>query len=320
MTREHHLIDLMDMWRIRVLEEKAAEFLAAGQPSGAAHVRIGQEAGPVGACSELGPEDALFATHRGHGWALQRGVPAHVILAETLSRATGVHTGRGASTARRPCSAPPGDFTPQYGFYGETAGTGLPIAVGAAMAGRFGQSNRVSMTVFGDEALREGRAQEAVNMAAAFRLPVVFICEEDVHPEVTPSTDTVIGDQPWMCAAGCGMDGSHVDGQDPVAVRAACRLAVERARAGEGPTLLVLTTERPPEHRTGHAGETDQWSPTEPITRLAEKLRASGVADQAIAAAEETARNEIETACDHALANMALDPAKALAQAQCATA
>ncbi|MFF5265078.1 thiamine pyrophosphate-dependent dehydrogenase E1 component subunit alpha [Actinomadura viridis] len=305
------LADLHAMWRIRALEEKIRELRIAdggnGDIVGSVHLCIGQEAGPVGACSELEPGDALFATYRGHGWALARGVPAESMIAELAGRESGVNGGRGGSAY----------FTaPEHGFHGENSivGAGLPIAVGAALAGRFDGSGRVAMTVCGDGALNQGASHEALNMAAAFRLPVVFVCENNYWSELTPIDEMVAEPELWRRAAGYGMAGERVDGNDPAAVRAAVRAAVQRARSGEGPTLLELMTQRLVGHYIGDVeqyrrpGELDRAREEEPIARLGRSLAAEGVPAADIEDARTRAHAEIERAAEAALAAPPADP------------
>jgi pyruvate dehydrogenase E1 component alpha subunit len=295
------LADLHGMWRIRALEEKVRQLRLTGDIVGSVHLCIGQEAGPVATCTELLPADALFATYRGHGWALARGVPAEPILAELLGRSTGINGGRGGSAY----------FTaPEYGFHGENSivGAGAPIAVGAALAGRHDGTQRSAVTVFGDGAMNQGAVHEALNMAAAFALPVVFICENNTWSELTP-IDEMVGDPAlWRRAAGYGMPGRRVDGNDPQAVRSAVRESLDLARSGGGPTLLELMTARLVGHYIGDAeqyrrpGELDRAREVEPIVRLSAALGQAGVSQDSIAEAETRARAEIdraaESACD----------------------
>ena len=154
------------------------------------HLCIGQEAGPVGVCSVLGPDDALFSTYRGHGWAIARGVPLHEMFAELLGRESGVNGGRGGSAYLT---------APQYGFNGENSivGGGVPIALGAALAGRYDGTNRVAVTVFGEGAMNQGSVNEALNLAAAFLLPVLFVCENNEWSELTPTKDMVGESDMW---------------------------------------------------------------------------------------------------------------------------
>ncbi|MEI6363814.1 MAG: thiamine pyrophosphate-dependent dehydrogenase E1 component subunit alpha, partial [Actinomycetes bacterium] len=217
------LADLEVMLRIRLLEEKIRDLRLAGDIVGSVHLCIGQEAGPAAVCDVLEPQDALFATYRGHGWALARGVPAEAILAELLGRATGVCGGRGGSAY----------FTaPQYGFYGENSivGAGAPIAAGAALAARYDGSERVAVTVFGDGAINQGSVHEAMNFAAAFKLPIVFICENNKWSELTAIADMVGEPALWKRARAYGMLGQRLDGNDTTAVREASGQAIERAR------------------------------------------------------------------------------------------
>jgi pyruvate dehydrogenase E1 component alpha subunit len=309
-TTKQLLDDLHALWRIRALEEKVHALRMAGDIVGSVHLSNGQEAGPVGACTELEPHDAVFATYRGHGWALARGVPPDAMLAELAGRSTGVNGGRGGSAY----------FTaPEYGFHGENSivGAGLPIAVGAALAGRFDGTGRVAVTVFGDGALNQGAAHEALNMAAAFRLPVVFFCENNYWSELTPIDEMVAEPELWRRAAGYGMAGERIDGNDPAAVRTAVRAAVDRARAGAGPTLLESMTARLVGHYIGDAeqyrrpGELERAQAEEPIVRLRHRLDAAGVPQEDIAGAESRARAEIEAAAAAALAAPPADPAAA---------
>jgi len=301
------LRDLRDLWRIRLLEERVRDLRLAGDIVGSVHLCIGQEAGPVGVCSVLEPQDALFATYRGHGWALARGVPAAPLLAELLGRADGLNGGRGGSAY----------FTaPRHGFHGENSivGAGLPIAVGAALAARYDGSGRVAVTVFGDGALNQGASHEALNMAAAFRLPVLFVCENNRYSELTPIDDMVAEPQLWKRARGYGMLGRRLDGNDVAAVREATVQAAERARAGRGPTLLELMTERLVGHYIGDAelyrrpGELDEALTREPIRRLTDALLAEGTPQHELDAAREAARREIDEATQQALASPPADP------------
>ena len=299
--------DLRELWRIRLLEEKIRDLRHDGSIVGSVHLCIGQEAGPVGLCSQLRTEDALFATYRGHGWALARGVPLIAILAELLGRATGINGGRAGSAY----------FTaPSHGFYGENSivGAGLPIALGPALAARHDGSGRVSITVCGDGALNQGASHEAMNMAAAMKLPIVFVCENNRYSELTPIDDMVGEPALWKRARSYGMLGHRVDGNDVDAVREAAAAAIERARGGRGPMLLELMTERLVGH---YIGDVEHYRPKnevadartrEPIIRLQAKLREVGTHEAAIARAEQEARDEVETAASTALAAPFADP------------
>lgn len=305
-TIDDQLADLRAMWRIRALEEEIRDLFHSKDIVGSVHLSIGQEANPVGVCSMLDARDVLFTTYRGHGWALARGVPAYSILAELLGRASGLNEGRGGSAYFS---------APAYGFSENSiVGAGAPIAVGTALASRVDGTGRVSVAVFGDGAMNQGATHEALNMAAAFSLPVVFVCENNRYSELTPIVEMVGEPELWRRAAGYGMSGQRVDGNDPAAVRAATTEAVARARAREGPTLLELMTERLVGHFLGDDeryrpdGEVDAARQREPIRRLCEELAAAGVALDRLDAAETAARAEIAAAAGRALADPLADP------------
>jgi len=303
--------DLRALCRIRFFEEAVRDLWNAGQIVGSVHLCIGQEAGPVGLCSELMPQDPMFATYRGHGWALARGVPAELIMAELMARASGINGGRGGSAY----------FTaPEYGFYGENSivGAGLPIAMGAALAAQFDGSNRVAIAVCGDGAMNQGAAHEALNMAAAMKLPVVFVCENNRYSELTPIDDMVGQSDLWKRARGYGMLGGRYDGNDPGAVREAAREAIDRARRGMGPTLIELMTERLVGHYLGDPqhyrapDEVEQASAREPIIRLRAALAAQGISEMQLDSAVLVAREEIEQATAKALGATEVDPSTAV--------
>jgi TPP-dependent pyruvate/acetoin dehydrogenase alpha subunit len=293
--------ELAGMRRIRGFEERVRELSLARQIIGSVHLYIGQEAIAVGACAALEPRDAVFATYRGHGWALARGVPMEGAFAELLGRATGLNGGRGGSAY----------FTaPAHGFYGENSivAGGLPTAVGAALAGRYDGSGRVAVASFGDGATNQGAFHEAVNFAAAFRLPVVFVCENNGYSELTPIAGMVGDPELWRRAAGYGIPGVRIDGNSVDEVRDTVAAAVERARAGEGPTLIEAVTERLVGHYIGDAeqyrpaGEVDRAQEREPIGRLHRELVAAGVPEAECEAALAAADGEVAAAAEAALA------------------
>ncbi|WP_328623742.1 thiamine pyrophosphate-dependent dehydrogenase E1 component subunit alpha [Streptomyces sp. NBC_00353] len=293
--------DLAAMQRIRSFEEKTRELSLARQIIGSVHLSIGQEAIPVGACAVLQPQDAVFATYRGHGWALARGVPLAPSFAELLGRSTGLNGGRGGS---------PYFSAPQYGFFGENSivGAGAPIAVGAALAARYDGSGRVAVVSFGDGATNQGAMHEAMNFAAAFSLPVVFVCENNTYSELTPIAEMVGEPELWRRAAGYGMPGSRIDGNSVTTVRDAMAAAVDRARAGEGPSFIEAMTERLVGHYIGDvehyrpAGEVASAWQREPIGRLERELVAQGVTEAVCRAAVQQAADEVERAVAEALA------------------
>ncbi|WP_043643048.1 thiamine pyrophosphate-dependent dehydrogenase E1 component subunit alpha [Nocardioides alkalitolerans] len=304
------LDDLLSMWRIRALEEKIRDLRLEGPIVGSVHLANGQESVAVGACSQLRPQDALYATYRGHGWAVARGVPPREIFAELMGRVTGVNGGRGGSA----------HFSaPQHGFHGENSivGAGAPIAVGAALAGKYDGSRRAAMTVFGDGAINQGAVAEAMNFAAALGLGVVFVCENNRYSELTPIDDMVAEPDLSRRASALGIPAVRIDGNDLAQVRTATRLAVEAAAAGRGPSFIEAHTQRIVGHYIGDseqyrpAGELERDLVVEPIARLTRELLADGVPTESVERCERRAREEMETAAAAALRDPLADPATA---------
>lgn len=293
--------ELALMRRIRGFEERVRELALSKQIIGSVHLCIGQEAIAVGACAALEPQDTVFATYRGHGWALARGVPMAPAFAELLGRATGLNGGRGGSAY----------FTaPEHGFYGENSivAGGAPTAVGAALAARYDDSGRVAVVAFGDGATNQGAMHEAMNFASAFALPVVFVCENNAYSELTPIADMVGEPELWRRAAGYGMPGKRIDGNNVDTVLDTVAAAVERARSGGGPSFVEAMTERLVGHYIGDveqyrpAGEVDRAWEQEPIGRLRTELVAAGVSEGDCAAAIAAADAEVAAAAEEALA------------------
>lgn len=309
MMSEHQgaLRDLSSMWRIRLFEEKVRELRQDEAIVGSVHLCIGQEAVAVGACGTLLPQDAVFATYRGHGWALARGTPLLPLFGELLGRASGASGGRGGSA----------HFTaPEWGFFGENSivGAAAPIAVGAALAATYDGSGRVAMCVFGDGAMNQGSVHEAFNFAAAFKLPVVFVCENNYWSELTPIVDMVANPNLYERAAGYGMPGCRVDGNDASQVRSVVGLAVERARDGVGPSLVEAMTQRLVGHYIGDAeqyrrpGEIDAAMRAEPIGRVERELREAGIGRAALEQVRSKASDEVDAALEEALTMPLADP------------
>jgi TPP-dependent pyruvate/acetoin dehydrogenase alpha subunit len=283
------------MLRIRVVEETVLDMRLAGTVVGSVHLEMGQEAIPIGVVGARAPGDAVFATYRGHGWALACGLGVQPLFAELAGRVGGPNDGRGGSAY----------FSdPEHGFYGENSivGGGVPIAVGAAIAGRFDGSGRAAITVFGDGATNQGSVHESMNLAAAMRLPVLFVCENNGLSELTRINDMVGQPELYRRAAGYGMEGLRVDGNDPFTVREAAAAALARARAGGGPTFLEVMTQRITGHYIGDAeqyrlpGELDAALADEPLARIRAQFTAAGLDDAAIAAIEAPVRDEVAQA------------------------
>jgi pyruvate dehydrogenase E1 component alpha subunit len=271
-ARAHAHALLREMLRIRRFEEKAAELYSLGTIRGFLHLYIGEEAVAAGAFQALAPEDAVVSTYREHGHALARGIPAGALMAELYGKANGCSRGRGGSMHF---------FDVPRGFYGGYAivGGGLPIAVGLALADRMQGRARVSACIFGDGAVAEGEFHEALNLAALWKLPVLFLCENNLYAMGTAlarhQSQTDIGRK----ADAYAIPAAAVDGMDVLAVEAAARRAVAAVRAGEGPFLLEARTYRfrahsmadPELYRTKE--EVAAWKARDPIATFVARLR-----------------------------------------------
>jgi TPP-dependent pyruvate/acetoin dehydrogenase alpha subunit len=267
---------LRRMWEIRHFEDKVQELFMEGLVQGTTHLCQGQEAVAVGSIAALRDDDYLTVTYRGHGHALARGLSIESCFAELMGRTTGCCKGVGGSM----------HFTDvSKGLLGAFAivGAGLPVAVGAAHSARLQGRDSVALTFLGDGATNIGTFHESLNMAATWKVPVVFIVENNLYGEYTPMRDTTPLDDHAERAKADAMPGEVVDGQDVEAVHAAVAAAVARARAGEGPTLLEMKTYRFRGHsRTDPAkyrpdGELERWKQRDPLTLLAERLVGEGL-------------------------------------------
>jgi pyruvate dehydrogenase E1 component alpha subunit len=295
-SREHAHALLREMLRIRRFEEKCAELYSLGKIRGFLHLYIGEEAVAVGAMQALTPEDAVVATYREHGQALARGVPAGPLMAEMYGKASGVSRGRGGSmhvfdVSRR-----------FYGGYAIVAG-GLPIAVGLALADALLGRPRVTACFFGDGAVAEGEFHESLNLAALWRLPVLFLCENNLYAMGTALVRHQAETDLCRKAAAYGMPAEAVDGMDVLAVEAATRRAVDLVRAGQGPRFLEARTYRFRAHSMADPelyrskSEVDEWRVRDPLATFEARLRAGGLlADPDLAALEAAVATEIEAA------------------------
>ncbi|MGT2462920.1 thiamine pyrophosphate-dependent dehydrogenase E1 component subunit alpha [Sinomonas atrocyanea] len=267
------------MLRIRRFDERASRMVKRGQIPGTVHTSIGQEAQVVGACMALGDGDYMSGNHRSHGHPIGKGSPLGPLMAELVGKATGVCQGKGGSLHLA-------DFA--VGSLGESGivGSSIPIATGAALSSKVLGNGKVSLAFFGDGAANQGCLYEAMNLAGVWKLPVVFLCENNQYALSTPAhtvTSGVIAER----AAGFGMPGVRVeDGQDVLAVHEAVAEAVERARRGEGPSLVEVVTYRFNEHSEGlrlgtdyrDASEKAAWVERDPIVLFRQRLDREGVA------------------------------------------
>jgi pyruvate dehydrogenase E1 component alpha subunit len=272
-TREHGLELLRAMLQIRRFEEKAAELYSVGKIRGFLHLYVGEEAVAVGAMQALTSDDAVVATYREHGQALARGLPAGALMAEMYGKANGCSRGRGGSMHF---------FDAGRRFYGGYAivGGGLPIAVGLALADRYLGRAHVTACVFGDGAVAEGEFHESLNLAALWKLPVLFLCENNLYAMGTALAQHQAETDLCRRAASYGMPAEAVDGMDVLAVEAAARRAAELVRTGHGPCFLEARTYRFRAHSMADPelyrakAEVEEWKARDPLAALEARLRA----------------------------------------------
>jgi pyruvate dehydrogenase E1 component alpha subunit len=273
------LDDYAMMVRIRQFEERVRSLALGGLVPGLVHLCAGQEAVSVGTCGLLRTDDAIASHHRGHGHCLAKGADPARLMAEILGREEGYCGGRSGSMHV---------FDPEHSILGTNGivGGGIPLATGAALARRRISGDSVAVTFFGDGALNQGLAAECMNMAAVWKLPVIYVCENNGFGEFTAIEDVTAG---ALLARGTVFDipSEEVDGMDLLAVRAAFGRALARARAGEGPSFLVANTYRYGGHHAGDKQEYKDpeevkvWAQRDPITKVANLLIRAKLADQA---------------------------------------
>jgi len=255
------------MWRIRRFEEAVDDLFARGLMHGTMHLSIGQEASATGSCLGLRTDDAITSTHRGHGHCIAKGASLERMMAELLGKESGYCRGRGGSMHIADTA------TGNLGANGIVAG-GIPIATGAALAYQMQGLDRVVVSFFGDGATNEGAFHEALNLAAIWKLPVVFVCENNKYGMSFSTEFSVAVDHIAERAAAYGMPGVTVDGNDVEAVDQAVSAAVTRARNGEGPSLVEAETYRWKGHSKSDKNlyrtreEIAQWRERDPIGRF----------------------------------------------------
>ncbi len=274
------------MVRIRIFEETAGKLAEDGKIPGALHLYVGEEAVACGVMVHLSNEDWITSTHRGHGHLIAKGGEFDRMFAELFGRSTGYCKGKGGSMHVSNL---------ELGMLGANGivGGGPPIAVGAGFSNKFRKTKNVSVSFFGDGASNEGAFHEAANMAALYKLPVVFVCENNGYGEYTPQANHQAIVDVADRAAGYGMPGVIVDGMDAVAVYEAAGEAIERARNGEGPTLLECKTYRYYDH-VGVRGmgmnyrtdeEVEYWKGRDAIKMMEARLAEQGILSEEDAAA-----------------------------------
>jgi 2-oxoisovalerate dehydrogenase E1 component len=297
---------------IRRSEEQLVKLYAAGAIRGACHTYVGEEAIATGVCAHLREDDAVFSTHRGHGHALAKGVTPRELIAELLGKATGCSGGRGGSMHL---------FKPEIGFMGSSGIVGpcITLAAGAGYTARLLKTDRAAVAFFGDGAVNNGAFHEGVNMASIWELPVIFVCENNLYATEVPFVKATRNPSVAARAQAYGLPGVEVDGNDVVAVYQAAGEAVNRARAGRGPTLLECRTYRTRAHSEGmrEAGyrtteEVNAWKARCPITTLKERLLQDRLADETeIEAIEADIQAMVEEAAQFADRSPWPDPATA---------
>jgi pyruvate dehydrogenase E1 component alpha subunit len=292
-AREHELALLREMLRIRRFEEKCVEQYSLGKIRGFLHLYIGEEAVAVGTMQALTPEDRIVSTYREHGHALARGIGMGPLMAEMYGKANGCSRGRGGSMHL---------FDTSRGFYGGYAivGGGLPIAVGLALADKMQGRPIVTACFFGDGAVAEGEFHESMNLAALWKLPVLFICENNLYAMGTALERHQAQTNIALKAEGYGVPARTVDGMDVKAVERETQAATKQIRAGHGPYLLECRTYRfrahsmydPELYRSKE--EVEQWKQRCPITTFESHLRKTvGLTENEVAEMEKDLASEI---------------------------
>ncbi len=299
------------MVKIRLFEERVNELYRSAKMPGLAHLYAGEEAVAVGICEALRRDDYITSTHRGHGHCLAKGAAVDRMFAELLGKEAGYCRGKGGSMHIA---------DHENGNLGANAivGGSTGIATGAAMSAKLRGTDQVAVCFFGEGALGQGVLYEVLNMAALWKLPVIYACENNLYNEYTHYSETTAGDL-LARAQAFGIPAEQVDGQDVRAVHdAACR-AVGRARAGEGPTFLVLDTYRFHGHHVGDVDrayyrakdEEERWrAERDPIALLAGWLKEQGVDEQTLERVHAEAQQEIDAGSEFALAAPYPDPAE----------
>lgn len=299
------------MLRIRRFEEQLADLVESKKVGTPCHLYIGQEAIAAGGCAALKPTDYVWGNHRSHGHYLAKGGDMRAMMAEILGKADGCAGGRGGSMHL---------VATEVGILGTVplVAATIPLAVGAAMAAKMRKDGRISVTFFGDGATEEGHFQESLNLAALYKLPVIFVCENNAYASHMSLQERRAVTYLAGFGKAHGMPSYTYDGNDVHVVQAAVAVAATRARRGEGPTLLEFQTYR----WRGHVGhdwnfdvgvrrrdELQEWLPKDPIARCRTKLLAQGTSEAALEALSNEVDAEVKDAIAFAQASPYPDPA-----------
>ena len=303
---------LLTMSRIRKFEEAVEDLFGRGMMHGTMHLSIGQEASATGVCMALNIEDQITSTHRGHGHCIAKGAELIRMIAELLGKENGYCGGRGGSMHIADVN------TGNLGANGIVGG-GIPIAVGAGLASKMMKRGTVVVSFFGDGAMNEGAFHEAANLAAIWKLPVVFVCENNGYG-MSSSTELAFAiDTLAERGLGYGIPGHRIDGNNVSAVYEATAAAVERARKGEGPTLLELVTYRWKGHSRSDKNlyrtkeEIDEWKIKDPILFFEQVLlEAQLLSEEEIAEVHAEATSQVIAAVNEAMKGVPADPVNLL--------
>lgn len=295
---------ILNMYRtmviIRQFERTSVRLLQQGLVIGSLHVCTGQEGVAAGVCLALDQNDYLTTHHRGHGHCIAKGAQLTAVMAEMMGRETGCCKGRGGSMHLADLSVG------ILGADGIVAG-GVPMAVGAALSAKLRGTQQVAVAFFGDGAINAGQFHEAMNLAAVWRLPVLFVCDNNQYAISTPLADATAGSLTAR-AAGYGIPGYQMDGNDPVALYNLTLKALERARSGKGPTVIEALTYRWEGHSRNDPGteyrtreEIAEWKAKDPIARLRARMLEEGLTTETqLTGIEEAAKQEVEAAVEFA--------------------
>ena len=305
---------LRRMLRIRRFEEQVLQLVDRGEIVGAAHSYIGEEAVAVGACLALRDDDWMTGNHRSHGHPIAKGGDVKRAMAELLGKRTGYCKGKGGSMHLA-------DFS--IGILGESGilGSSIPTAVGAALGSKLQGTDRVAAAFFGDGASNEGVFHESINLAAVWKLPVIFLCENNQYAVTSNFREMVATENISDRAAAYNIPGVLVDGQDVIAMYEAMSQAVARARAGQGPSLIEGRTYRYYEHSLGLGRimrvqyrtdeEVEQWKQRDPIDIHKERLLSQGIATQEeVDQLEDEVKEQIREALEFARQSPYPDPSE----------
>ena len=294
---------LRTMWLIRAFEEKVSALYAAREIVGLLHLGIGQEAVAVGTCKCLRTDDYVFGGHRSHGHAIAKGADINRLIAEIAGRAAGYCAGKGGSMHIVAMDA---GFVTATGVVGGT----IPLALGAAFAAKEKGKGQVAVVFFGDGAGQAGPFHESLNIASLWRLPVIFVCENNGYAEFTPLSSHTLVERLARHAQTYKIPSSTVDGNDLLEVREAMVKALQHARAGKGPAFVECLTHRLRGHYEGdpakyrELSELAEWKQKDPIARFTRELkRRKAISDKKIEAVEREARDLVEQAAQFALAS-----------------